>query len=53
MFALKLTFMDQNRLKTNIEFWVALIEIAHRITYIYMDFGSNSSERLRVSTPDD
>ena len=26
--------MDQNRLTTHIELWVALVEIHHRVTYI-------------------
>ena len=34
-FALKCTFLGQNRLQTPIELWVALIAIAHaRMTYI-------------------
>ena len=32
------TFWNQNRLK-HIELWIALIEIAHRVTYIYKDFA--------------
>ena len=32
--ALKCTFLGQNRLKTDFELWVVLIEIVHRVTYI-------------------
>jgi hypothetical protein len=32
--ASKSTFLGQNRLKTHIDLWVALIAIAYRVTYI-------------------
>ena len=34
IFALKCTFLGQNRLQTPIELRVALIAMAHRVTYI-------------------
>ena len=30
------------RLKIHIELWVALIEIAHHVTYLYKDFGMHT-----------
>ena len=33
-FCFKIYFCGQNRLKSHIELWVALIEIAHCLTYI-------------------
>ena len=38
VFALKCTVLDQTRIKTRIELWVTLTEIAHRDSY----FGNQS-----------
>ena len=36
LFAFKCTFLCQICLKTHIELWVALIQISHHVTYIYI-----------------